>query len=204
MCWNFQTFKCMDELVEQDDGKHFKAGSRSRIPRKGLKRISKQEQKCMDSRSRVMHATGHTYILGEPLFCSAQAPSRYHCWRTAPSRLALLSKEGWLRKILQPSASTCSFGARGSYVHSSTLPSAFVLEKIHPLYKVKKLMVLLVAFGSSNLLHWFQRNQPEVQNLRYKMYLELENQAFLHKFLNISQSFSQPSGNLLRTWHEEA
>ena len=35
---------------------------------------------------------------------------------------------------------------------SSAMPGAFVLEKTHPLYEVKKLLALLVTFGSNNLL----------------------------------------------------
>ena len=32
------------------------------------------------------------------------------------------------------------------------IPGAFVLQKTHPLYKVKELSALLVTFGSNNLL----------------------------------------------------
>ena len=38
MHWNFQSVKCMDKLVEHNDGK--KEGSKSRIPGMGLKRMS--------------------------------------------------------------------------------------------------------------------------------------------------------------------
>ena len=68
-------------------------------------------------------------------------PSPCHRRRTAPSRLALLSvKKARGGKISQPSASSCSLWSERSIRScSSAIPGAFVLEKTHQLYKVKKL-----------------------------------------------------------------
>ena len=51
------------------------------------------------------------------------------------------------------SASSCSRSSeRSTPSCSSAMPGAFVLEKTHPLYQVKKLSALLVTFSSNNLL----------------------------------------------------
>ena len=94
-----------------------------------------------------------TYLqLGGALF---RPPSPCHSRRMAPSRLELLRvKKASSRKMSRPSASACSlWSERAICSCSSTMPGAFVLEKTHPLYKMKKLLALLVTFGCNNVLH---------------------------------------------------
>ena len=101
-----------------------------------LKRVWKGPSVCqLNSTAR---AGDGTYLqLGGTLL---RPPSPCHRRRTAPSRLALLSvKKASSGKMSQPSASSYSLWSERSIRScSSAMSDAFVLEKMHQLYKAKK------------------------------------------------------------------
>ena len=151
--------------------------------------MSRQEQKCIDSRCRVTQATGHTCKLGGALGPFRQPTGAQSILPTAPSHLELLSKEGWLQKILQPSAPSCSIWSKRFICSQQHITRCICAGEDTSIVQGEKVSGY---FWLQQLTSLLPGNQPEVQNLRYKMYIELENQAVLHKVLNISQSFSKP------------